>query len=183
MKGSKYMVAALLLVLIGGSLVFADITPQATAIRSDDEIVTDIVAKFRGKIGRNYAFNTVFVSSENGNVLLTGQVRDAYIKDRANDAVTGVPGVQSVINRIEILPVSTFDDRLRIAIYRRLSNDGMLFHYFVGKDPSINIIVDGSKVTLVGVVNSQVDKVRAASRIRGIFGVLGVDNQLIVTRG
>jgi osmotically-inducible protein OsmY len=184
MKGSKYLVLALLLVLTGGSLIFADTAPQASvAFRSDDEIVTDFVRNFRARVSTDYVFNSVSVKSENGNLVLSGKVRDGYIIDRAMDAAKKVQGVQSITNRIELLPASAFDDRLRVAIYRRLSRDGALFHYFIGYAPGINIIVENSRVTLIGEVNSRVDKVRAASRVRELFGVLSVDDQLIVTRG
>jgi len=184
MKGSKYMVLAFLLVMIGGSFAFANTAPQASVVvRSDQEILNDFVAKFRARVGSDYVFNSVSASCENGNIVLEGKVRDAYIKDRATDAAKKVEGVASITNRIEILPVSSFDDRLRVAIYRRLRRDGILFNYFVGKDPGINIIVNGSRVTLVGTVNSEVDRVRAASRVRELSGVLSVDNQLVVVRG
>jgi len=184
MKGSKYLVFALLLVLTGGSLIFADTAPQASvAFRSNDEIVTDFIRNFRAKVGANYIFNSVSVSCENGNLILSGQVRDAYVKDRATDAAEKVQGVQSITNQIEILPVSPFDDRLRVAIYRRLSRDGLLSRYFIGRYPGISIIVNNSRVTLIGEVSSQVEKAFAANRVRELFGVLSVNNQLVVTHG
>lgn len=183
MKGSKYLVFALLFLVVGGSLVFADTTPQTTmALRSDDEIVTDFVRIFRNKIPNSSIFNSVSVRSENGNLIISGKVRDAYIKDRATYAAEKVKGVQSITNRIEVLPVSHFDDRLRVAIYRRLSRDAILSRYFLGRYAGINIIVENSRVTLFGEVSSNVDKVLAASRVRGLFGVLSVNNQLTVHR-
>jgi len=184
MKGSKYLVFALLLIAVTGCFAFANApVDNNPAVQPDDRIVTDIVAHFRSKVGSGYAFNNVNVSSNGGNVVLTGQVRDAYIKDRAEKAATEVKGVRTISNQIKVLPVSAFDDRLRIAVYRRLANDGALFHYFVGADPAINIIVSGSRVTLVGVVNSRVDKARAISRVRELPGVLSVEDQLVVVRG
>ena len=181
MKGSKYLVLTLLLLLTGGSLIFADTAPQASiAFRSNDEIVTDFVRNFRAKVAANYIFNSVSVQCVNGNLILSGKVRDAYVKDRATDAAEKVQGVQSITNRIEVLPVSPFDDRLRVAIYRRLSRDGLLSRYFVGRYPGISILVDNSRVTLVGEVSSQVEKALAANRVRELFGVLSVDNQLMV---
>jgi osmotically-inducible protein OsmY len=184
MKGSKVLVFALLLVLTGGSLIFADTAPQASAaFHSDSEITADFIREFRARVSSNYAFNSVYVKCEGGNLTLTGQVRDAYIVDRAMDAAEKVKGIRTISNRIEILPVSSSDDRLRVAIYRRLSRDGALFQYFVGRDPGINIIVNRSRVTLIGEVNSRVDQVRAGSRVRELFGVLSVDNQLVVRHG
>ncbi len=182
MKGSKWIVL-LFLVVAAFNVSAASASTEKIVIRSDDEIVTDVAARFRGLSARYSVFNSVFVSSKDGNVVLTGKVRDAYLKERAMKAATGVEGVRSVSNQIEILPASNFDDRLRALIYRRLRNDGVLFWYFVGKDPRIQIIVDQSRVTLVGVVHSEVARFRAASTVRGLFGVLSVDNQIRVVRG
>ena len=182
MKRSRWIVLLLLVVSVF-HVSAATSSTEKTLIRSDDEIVTDIAARFRGQAARNPVFNSVFVSSKDGNIVLTGKVRDAYLKDRAMKAAVGVDGVRSVSNQIEILPASNFDDRLRASIYRRLRNDGVLFPYFVGKDPGIQIIVEQSRVTLVGVVHNEVARVRAASAVRGLFGVLSVDNQIRVVRG
>ena len=183
MKGSKHFVLALLLLVTGASFIFADAVPKASmAFRSDEEIVTDFVRAFRSKVPGRSLFNYVSVRSDNGNLVISGKVRDAYIKDRASDAAEKVKGVQSITNRIEILPTSHFDDQLRLKIYRRLSRDPILSRYFLGTYADINIIVENSRVTLVGNVTSKVDKAVAASRLRGLSGVLSVDNQLIVDR-
>lgn len=152
-------------------------------MKTDEDIKLEIAARFRKKASGNYAFNSVFVQAKDGHVVLTGQVRDAYFADRAEEAALEVIGVRSVENRVEILNVSAFDEQLRGTIYRRLSRDGLLSNYFLGARPSIHIIVSQSRVTLVGAVNSNVDRVRAASRIRELSGVLSVDNQLEVVRG
>jgi len=183
MKRSQLLVFALLLTLLGSGIASAETATQKTlVVRSDEQIVTDVVARLT-RIGQSYTFNSVYVKSEGGNVVLTGKVRDAHLKERAFEEASKVQGVRSVQDHIDVLPISAFDDRIRIAAYRRLRNDGALFHYFLGRDPSINIIVENSRVTLVGAVNSKVDKVRAASPIRELSGVLSVDNQLQVVRG
>ncbi len=164
------------------SLLLA-LTVSAVDARTDDEIATDIVARLRSNVSGNYVFNTVTVSSENGKVVLSGKVRDAYIFDRAQKAAEKIEGVVSIDNQIQVLPVSIQDDRLRAIIYRRLSNDGLLFAYFLGRDPGIQIIVENSRVTLLGQVNNNVERVRAGSRIRELSGVLRVDNQIKVVRG
>ena len=183
MKRSKYLVFALMLLVTGGSLVFADTTPQGNiALRSDDEIVTDFAQILRNKVTNSSVFNSVSARSENGNLVISGKVRDAYLKTRATDAAEKVNGVQSITNNIEVLPASHFDDQLRVAIYRRLSRDGILSRHFLGKFAGIHIIVENARVTLVGEVSSNVERVHAASRVRGMIGVLSVDNQLTVHR-
>ena len=184
MKGSKILIFVLLLVSLGGGFAFANApsTDTSISVQPDEKIVTDIAAHFRHKVGSNYPFNNIVARSNGGNVVLTGDVRDAYLKDEAEEAAMEVKGVRTVSNQIKVLPVSPFDDRLRVMIYRRLANDGLLSMYFVGAYPSISIIVDGSRVTLTGVVNSRVDKAHAVSRVRQLPGVLSVNDQLVVSR-
>ena len=184
MKGSKLFLLLLLLVTLGVGFAYADNPGYTTSanMSPDDQIVTELAAHFRHHVGNNYPFNNIVARSNGGNVVLTGQVRDAYMKDEAEKAAMEVKGVRTISNQIEVLPVSPFDDRLRVMIYRRLANDGLLANYFAGAYPSINIIVSNSRVTLVGVVNSRVDKARAVSRVRELFGVLSVNDQLVVER-
>ena len=60
------------------------------------------------------------------------------------------------------------------------------FGAFPGSEPignyAIHIIVKGGQVALYGTVNSEADKIKAGMDARGVFGVLGVDNQLQVVK-
>ena len=148
--------------------------------RSDEEIGVDVVAKIRQdstSYGNN-VFDALQVAVKEGVVTLTGKVRNASLFDVAEENAMEVAGVRKVDNRIEILPPSQNDDRLRLAIYRRLRNDDRLFYYFLGARPSINIIVDRGRVTLSGFVDTEGDRVLAGSLIRQMTGVLSVENQL-----
>ena len=148
--------------------------------KSDSEITLDVLARIKAKSSHSYLFNTLGVKTEGGNVILQGKLRDAYLKDVAEKAAKEVPGVRSVRNLIEILPVSSGDDRLRAAIYQSFRRDDHLSSYFLSPDPSINIIVENARVTLIGYVNTQGDKQRAGTMARGINGVLSVENELQV---
>jgi hyperosmotically inducible periplasmic protein len=148
--------------------------------RSDEEIGVDVAAKIRQdstSYGNN-VFDSLNVQVKDGVVTLTGKVRNAYLFDVAEENAMEVAGVRKVDNRIEILPPSQSDDRLRLAIYRRLRNDDRLFYYFLGARPSINIIVDRGRVTLTGFVDTEGDRILAGSLIRQMTGVLSVENQL-----
>ena len=115
-------------------------------------------------------------------VTLTGQVRDAILKDSAEKTVKHIEGVESVNNQIEILPASGNDDRIRREVARALFNDERLFRYSMGSVPPIHIIVKNGHVTLEGVVNSQADKDAANLRANGVPGVFSVDNHLQVQK-
>jgi len=149
--------------------------------RSDQEITVDVIAKIRNRATTgNRVFDSLEVGTRDGVVTIKGKVREAILQDVAEEATMEVPGVKSVDNQIEILPPSQGDDRLRLAIYRRLRNDDRLFYYFLGARPSVSIIVERGRVTLSGFVDTEGDRIIAGSLVRQINGVLSVDNQLKV---
>lgn len=100
-------------------------------------------------------------------------------KSAAERAVKDIEGVRQVVNKIEVLPVSPNDDRLRRALYRAIYS-GPLFRYAVGSLNTIHIIVKGGRATLYGIVDSEADKNQAYIRARGVSGVFEVNNNLVV---
>ena len=101
----------------------------------------------------------------------------------AGNVVKRVEGVTSVDNEIEVLPLSPNDDRLRIAVYRAIFSRPELQRYGMGAVPSIHIIVKNGNVTLVGIVDADMDKNVAGIAANGVSGVFKVDNQLQVQKG
>ena len=55
-------------------------------------------------------FDSVHAAVDNGIVTLTGKVTMPYKRDELAKRIGKVDGVQTVNNRIEVLPVSSFDD-------------------------------------------------------------------------
>lgn len=113
-------------------------------------------------------------------VELQGQVVDPVLKSEAGNVVKRIKGVTSVTNKVQVLPLSTMDWRIRIAEYRAVFGKPGLARYSMGVNPSIHIIVDNGNVTLVGVVNSQVDKELAGIEANLVPGVFSVTNNLRV---
>ena len=99
-----------------------------------------------------------------GNVELTGAVNQQYKKSDLGKIVQGIPGVTSLTNRLEVLPLSPFDDRLRLAVARAIYRDPTLSRYGIQAVPPIHIIVDNGHVTLEGVVNNDLEKEVAGMR-------------------
>jgi hyperosmotically inducible protein len=92
-----------------------------------------------------------------------------------------VESVTSVINRIEVLPLSPNDDQLRIALYRAIFKfDSPLFRYATAAVPSIHIIVANGHVRLLGVVANTADSQLAEVAANGVAGVFEVKNELQV---
>ncbi len=116
-----------------------------------------------------------------GVVTLMGEVTRPTLKSGAENVVKSIEGVTKVINDIKVLPLSPTDDRIRIAVFRKIyAFDSPLFRYSQGAIPQIHIIVDNGNVTLVGIVDSQSDKDIAGLRANQVPGVFSVKNDLVV---
>ena len=114
---------------------------------------------------------------KDGVVTLTGKVTMPYKSEAIEKRVTKVPGVLAVHNRIDVLPVSRFDDQLRVRIARTIYSNPNFWNYGLGPNPSIHVIVDHGHVTLTGVVLNNTDRVIARSLVTH-FGVMSVVNDL-----
>lgn len=110
-----------------------------------------------------------------GTVTLMGDVTRPSLKADAASRVNGLESATSVVDNIEVLPLSTMDDQLRIALYRSIySFNSPLFRYATQSVPPIHIIVRNGNVTLKGIVATQGDSDLAnllANRVSGVFSV------------
>jgi hyperosmotically inducible protein len=113
-------------------------------------------------------------------VTLFGQVTRPTLKSDAEAAVKSIEGVASVVNNIEVLPVSTMDDQTRRAVYRAIYGDSALSRYSIQAVPPIHIIVKNGNVTLEGAVDSEGDKNLANLRASQVPNVFSVKNNLVV---
>lgn len=123
-----------------------------------------------------------FTVDANGNVTLTGEVTNPVLKSDAGNVVKRVEGVEHVDNQIQVLPVSFFDDGLRLRLFRTIYGYPTLQKYSLGVNKPIRIIVDNGHVTLIGVVDSEMDRNVAGIRANSVPGVFSVDNQLKVVK-
>lgn len=116
-----------------------------------------------------------------GTVMLMGKVTRPSLKDDAESRVKRLENAGSVVNKIEVLPLSPMDDQLRIALYRSIySFNSPLFRYATQSVPPIHIIVENGRVTLKGVVARQADSDLATLAARQVSGVFRVENELQV---
>ena len=125
-------------------------------------------------------FDNLEYKVEGSKVILMGQVTQPRVKSDAEASVKKIEGVDSVENRIEVLPPSPDDDRIRLAEYRTISAFDGLYRYFLGNIPSIHIIVKNGHVTLVGVVDNEADKNAVGIQANSVPGVFSVENKLQV---
>jgi hyperosmotically inducible protein len=112
---------------------------------------------------------------------LSGQTVNPVTKTEAQAVVKRIDSVRSVVDDIEVLPLSPNDDRLRFAVYRAIHRyDAPVFLYSSRANPSLHIIVDRGHVTLKGVVARQMDSQLAYTAAMGVSGVFSVSNELKV---
>jgi hyperosmotically inducible protein len=127
-------------------------------------------------------FDNLAYKIDGSTVTLYGQVVRPSTRSSAEKRVKKIEGVERVINNIEVLPLSTFDDSIRARAYRSIFRSGSLYRYAMGANPSIHIIVNRGHVTLEGVVSSKLDSQLAYFAANSVPGVFSVKNNLRVQR-
>jgi hyperosmotically inducible protein len=127
-------------------------------------------------------FDNLSYSVDGATVTLFGDVTRPITRQSAEQRVRRIKGVQQVVNRIEVLPLSNFDDAIRWRTFRAVFGSGGLYRYGLGANPSIHIIVNNGHVTLEGVVSNPMDKQLAYFAANGVRGVFSVTNNLQVVK-
>jgi len=125
-------------------------------------------------------FDNLLYRVDGSTVTLMGAVTQPTLKSDAGNVVKNIEGVEKVDNKIQVLPLSSMDDGLRMAEYRAIYGHPGLDRYAMQAVPPIHIIVDNGKVTLEGVVANQGDKDMAGIRANTVSGVFSVVNNLRV---
>ena len=166
-----------LMTVLVAFVAFAAVAASAAAQeRKDLQIFNDISREVR-----RYVYFTVFddvnASVTDGAVVLTGKVTMPFKRDEIEKRVARVDGVTSVVNRLDVLPVSTFDDALRYQIARAIYGNPSFWHYAAMVNPPIHIVVEHGRVRLTGVVQSHVERVLARS-LATSFNAFSVSNDL-----
>ena len=128
-------------------------------------------------------FDNLAFKVDGGTVTLYGQVVRPTTRSDAERRIARLSGVNRVINNIQVLPLSSFDDSIRRRTYREISRTGGLYRYLLGANPSIHIVVDRGHVTLEGVVSNQGDATLAYMAANRVPGAFSVTNNLRVERG
>jgi hyperosmotically inducible periplasmic protein len=145
--------------------------------RKDFQVFNDI-----SKTVNRYVYFTIFddvnAKVENGVVTLTGKVTMPFKRDDIEKRVAKVAGVSRIVNQITVLPTSGFDDDLRYRIARSIYGNSNFWNYASMANPPIHIIVERGRVTLTGVVQSDVDRMLARSLATHMMGVMSVTNEL-----
>ena len=128
-------------------------------------------------------FDDLAFRVEGTTVTLEGEVSRPTLKSDAENVAKRVEGVTQVVNNIEVLPLSSMDNQIRVAVYRAIYGDPALStRYGYRAVPSIHIIVKNGQVKLEGVVATEADKSLVNIRAQGVSGVFAVQNDLQVEK-
>ena len=128
-------------------------------------------------------FDNIKFQVKGDTVYLMGNVVRPTTRSSAENVVEDIRGVNKVVNNIEVLPLSNFDDSIRLQTLRTLqTRGGSLYRYFLGANPSIRIIVDNGHVALEGFVANRDDYNLANILANGVPGVFSVKNNLVIEK-
>ncbi len=164
----------------------------------------DLVRSVQHKLlslARYSVFDSLSFGIRGRTIILEGYASRPVLKSDAEAAIKSIKGVESVDNQIKVLPPSPMDDRIRVAVYRRIYSQPALRKYTgspvgfgrfpsvagmaggITQDPplgyhAIHIIVQNGHVILTGVVNNEMDSEIAYIQANATPGTFSVDNDL-----
>lgn len=127
-------------------------------------------------------FDNLAYKYEDGVVTLYGQVVRPTTKSDAARRVERLAGVDQVINKIEVLPLSNFDNQIRLAAYRAIYRQPGLDRLALQAVPPVHIVVKNGNITLEGVVPTEGDSIRAYIAARGVPNSFSVTNNLRIEK-
>lgn len=148
---------------------------------SDADLRDTVSNKLRyDRVGYGITFNNLTVAVDNGTVTVGGNVRDYPDRDSAIAILETTSGVKDVVDEINVAPISTFDDQLRIRLARAIYGHPSLQMYALDPQAPIRIVVENGNVELAGIVRSEADRQIAFAQASSVPGVFRVQNNLMV---
>ena len=192
--------------------IFAQDQPQQQPEQTwTQEDLMRIVKDVRSKLANltTYSvFDWITFGVHGKTLVLHGYASRPILKSDAENAVKHIEGIEKVENQIQVLPLSSFDDRIRAQVYNRIFTQPALRKYNANQGSiaramgpggaqfammgggitnnppigyhAIHIIVNNGHVTLYGVVLNQSDADIANIQANGTPGVFSVDNEIVV---
>jgi hyperosmotically inducible periplasmic protein len=176
MWGGSIMTSKVASFVVVAALALGSTSAFAQGERKDLQVFNDIANQVN-RYTQFTIFDSISASIDSGRVVLNGWVTMPYKRDDLEKRVRRVDGVTAIDNKIQVLPVSQFDDELRFRIARAIYGHSLFWNYANMANPPIHVVVNHGHVTLEGVVQSNVDRMVARSLASG-FGAFDVKNEL-----
>jgi hyperosmotically inducible periplasmic protein len=198
MRSVKRLVAA------GAAVLALSAAARVTAADSPSvETTKETVAKVRKALARlpyYGVFDFLAFKVVGGVVTLQGYAhRPALTREAESMVERAVKG--DVVNQIEVLPTSSFDDRVRWEAYQRVYTGDIASRYvsggemevryevldmrlFPGMEPygtyPVHIIVKDRKLHLIGLLDTDLDKTQVLHRARQVLNTTGIADAIVV---
>jgi osmotically-inducible protein OsmY len=162
---------------------FASFTSDITIAQaeSDAALARAVSASIRG-YDRYSVFDEIAGRVRAGKITVSGAVTEPKKADDLVTRIAKIHGVQAIDNQLQVLPNSDSDNRLRSQIADAIYRDEAFLNYSLS-DPPIHVIVNNGHVTLVGAVRTELERRKAESATRNVFGVLAFENKVQITGG
>ncbi len=132
------------------------------------------------RVGFGNVFDAITVSVKDGVAFLGGHVHNYLNLNPALGLVASTPGVKGVVDHIQVDPLSSMDDRIRVEVARAIYGFPSLNRYAINPARPIRIAVQNGHVELYGMVDSQADKNVAGIQAKTVPGVFSVENDIQV---
>jgi hypothetical protein len=200
MRSIRIVRAAVAVVLIGAVSTTAGSTQAQTLATRE---VARSVERALLRLPYYGVFDFLAFGVDRGVVTVEGFAYRQALRSDAASAIKRVAGVDEISNKIEVLPASQEDDRIRWAIFYKIYTDDFLSRYAPGGAMSvryelltfsrfpdmqpfgnypIHVIVKRGRVMLLGVVDNDADKTLAGVRAREVPRTFEVSNELVVDK-
>jgi osmotically-inducible protein OsmY len=187
---------------VAGAVLIAGVGSSAQSLGARE--TTRSVQRSLERLPYYGVFDFMAFEVDRGVVTLTGYAYHGSLRHAAEAVTKRTAGVDEVANRVELLPASPNDDRIRWATFYRIYTDAFLSRYAPGGPDqirrelydsrrfpgmhqplgmyAIHIVVKNGHTTLFGIVDNEGDKQVAEFRAREVTGVFSVENELVVAK-
>lgn len=154
------------LLLFLASMAVLPATATAQPAAGDAAVMTSI-ARAITTYERFTIFDDVTMAVDGAQVTLRGKVTMPFKRDEIGRRARAAAPGHVIANEIEVLPASIHDEALRTRIARAIYGNPAFWRQAAMPNPPIHIIVERGRVTLTGVVGSEVDRALARSLASG----------------
>jgi hyperosmotically inducible protein len=149
----------------------------AALAQTSDRDLGERVAEAVRRYPQFSIFDDVEINVDHRAVTLDGRVTMPVKRAEIERRVARIDGIRSLTNNIGVLPVSQRDAELRMRVARAIYTHPAFWAYAQMPTPPIHIIVEGGRITLTGVVDTELERSLAFS-LAQVSGNFGVTNRL-----
>jgi osmotically-inducible protein OsmY len=201
-KATRTITRLIAIGAVMGSVLIAGVGTSAQSLSTRE--TTRSVQRALERLPYYGVFDFMAFNLDRGVVTLTGYAYHGSLRHAAEAVTKRTSGVDEVANRVELLPASQNDDRIRWGTFYRIYTDAFLSRYAPGGPDqirrelydsrrfpgmlqplgqyAIHIVVKNGHTTLFGIVDNEGDKQIAEVRAREVTGVFSVENELVVAK-